>query len=1508
MGQRKLSGNAVVYSQPVGKFFDVLPPPREELEECLVVVFIGKQKPTLQDYRRTPLLIRKNVVIRALEWLKLNHKGYSNVKIDPANLSTYPEHQPPVQVRYICKEARENPENIAVHDSETERGTEEGMCTFAVHGLSGAELVTMTKDERVLYALQYIDNEGSFISYGRSADPLTMYHNPDLYPGLFPWLFPYGLGGFENSKLTVRMQTARSRHIKRLINYHDRRFQTDPYFLPIVFSQEQIRSAVTGGYLVANRKDVNRIASNLLSVDLCALAELIKRGKESRPMKPENDKEQQCYDLLTPIRSRNELHSLIMQRGLPYFFITFSPVDYKSPICLYYCGNDEIDLDSPLISIPSSIERSRLIAGNPVACSKFFHLMVTLFIEVLLAPDSSQGGLFGPTDSYYGTVESQGRLTLHLHLLLWIRGSLSPSELKDRLLADREGFRQKMYDWLDNTLQANFSTGSLAHVQSEVERIRSNPTLSSDGFDWSRFVQDPCCGLPRKPPHNLQPDQLLAWKAEMDFMADVIALVSNQHKHGLGCDWVEGGVCRARFPRFQRDRHEIEADTGFLLIKQTEEMMNHYSPTMSLLMMCNHDISPLYSGSQLKPIVAYVTDYITKTPLKSHAIFESVKSILSLKDEILQGVTSELEVSRKLLTRIVNAISSRQEIGSPMIAHYLQGFPDHYTNEKFKVVYWKTYDNFVSRIWDPSNESSSLSEADERVTIEVRAESVISGSRLNDYIYRPKELDEWSLYDFLKYTYVSPMGEKESEAAATYLMNVDSNPNCHRPPMLFDFGHSRMTTHRIHLLSNAAREYILTFVGGNLPKRVDNTDVSEEYARAMLVLFYPTGWRSARELKACTETWKDAFARTEFSPRSTEAMANFNTFSECRDSRFDFSIERQKSSSRRSTGFVRLDDYINEYAVADTEQHEAMTAMPPTHLRDHLASVAQSEGVGNIMKRIFNEMSEMTNFLSAGISVAQPLPDFQQDPAPQVESIPLKSCREWRATLQVAKDKIRASRLGYLKSAEPDTAESEIGGLAHRPQWSSEGNVVVIDPAAVNELCTQYSADKFVDQSAQVIAKTIKDDFTLNDGQSRSYSLIVAQLNAHDPAPLRMYLGGIGGTGKSQVIKCIIAYLAARDQSHRFIVMAPTGSAAALIDGSTYHSILGFGNMKTVKSDLSPTKVKEDLAGVDLIFLDEISMVSCEDFADISDKLSKAFPLSGQPFGGKSMIVAGDFGQLPPGSPFSHPLYSGSIGVDPDRVQGKLQKPVYGKSFWHTFTTVVILTENMRLTSMEAHDVAYATALGNLRYKRCTPKDIQVFRSRVLGIGVDAAEAYAPPFRYVSIITGINSHRDAINNSSSIAFANENRTPLLSFYSTDSWTSAASTDYLSDRGLTAAEANKEYQKYLWTLTPAVTKNVPGRLVLCKGMPVMLKYNEATELCATNGAEAYVHSWDESVGPLGRKKLDTVFVRLKNPPRNIKLPHLPLNIVPITTASSMLNVRLRDDKKTTIVRLQQEKAY
>ena len=90
-GQMKLKGNVILFTKPMQKVYAILPPPKDELQEILAVVFFGPTQPTIDDYKRIPLLVRHKKVLDALSWLKLNHSGYQDLSISLENLSQYRE-------------------------------------------------------------------------------------------------------------------------------------------------------------------------------------------------------------------------------------------------------------------------------------------------------------------------------------------------------------------------------------------------------------------------------------------------------------------------------------------------------------------------------------------------------------------------------------------------------------------------------------------------------------------------------------------------------------------------------------------------------------------------------------------------------------------------------------------------------------------------------------------------------------------------------------------------------------------------------------------------------------------------------------------------------------------------------------------------------------------------------------------------------------------------------------------------------------------------------------------------------------------------------------------------------------------------------------------------------------------------------------------------------------------------------------------------------------------------
>jgi hypothetical protein len=166
---------------------------------------------------------------------------------------------------------------------------------------------------------------------------------------------------------------------------------------------------------------------------------------------------------------RNKIWSLISFLGAPFWYIMLSPADIQHPLCVYYAGTQTEF--RPTIIAPYD-ERMRSVCANPVAGARFFHFMVETFITDVLGVDATHRGLYGDTAGYYGTVEQQGRLTLHLHMLLWIRGNINPQEMRDKILKNNSVWQKKLIDWLESCHTGDFLTGSYAEVSESVGKKR----------------------------------------------------------------------------------------------------------------------------------------------------------------------------------------------------------------------------------------------------------------------------------------------------------------------------------------------------------------------------------------------------------------------------------------------------------------------------------------------------------------------------------------------------------------------------------------------------------------------------------------------------------------------------------------------------------------------------------------------------------------------------------------------------------------------------------------------------------------------------------------------------------------------------------------------------------------------------------------------------------------------------------------------------------------------------
>ncbi|KAF8800466.1 hypothetical protein BYT27DRAFT_7313647 [Phlegmacium glaucopus] len=114
------------------------------------------------------------------------------------------------------------------------------------------------------------------------------------------------------------------------------------------------------------------------------------------------------------------------------------------------------------------------------------------------------------------------------------------------------------------------------------------------------------------------------------------------------------------------------------------------------------------------------------------------------------------------------------------------------------------------------------------------------------------------------------------------------------------------------------------------------------------------------------------------------------------------------------------------------------------------------------------------------------------------------------------------------------------------------------------------------------------------------------------------------------------------------------------------------------------------------------------------------------------------------------------------------------------------------------------------------------------------------------------------------------------------------------------------QHGFWSQAPSSTdKHIAGKLSLCTGLPVMIRYNYATELCMTRGQEGFVHGWQSKKGSRGQLVLDILFVKLKDPPAKVQLNGLPENVVPVYPTTTNLQITLPNDERYYITRSQVE---
>ncbi|KIL55187.1 hypothetical protein M378DRAFT_48224, partial [Amanita muscaria Koide BX008] len=225
---------------------------------------------------------------------------------------------------------------------------------------------------------------------------------------------------------------------------------------------------------------------------------------------------------------------------------------------------------------------------------------------------------------------------------VWLKGNLTPQEVRDLILDPSSNFQKHIISWVESCQMGEFMTGTKEEVLHKVSK-----ESKMQGY------KDPTETMPEPPPPFCSQKhqnasackkcmRLNAWWQRYEETVDDLLSKPNIHncdrganKDGsrnkrllfVGCKDNKYGTCKARFPRTTHEKTEIDPDTGSINLKKLEPWINTFTPLLTYLARSNADVTCMWSGTAMKAVIVYISDYITKSGLKTHVIFEAIKSI-----------------------------------------------------------------------------------------------------------------------------------------------------------------------------------------------------------------------------------------------------------------------------------------------------------------------------------------------------------------------------------------------------------------------------------------------------------------------------------------------------------------------------------------------------------------------------------------------------------------------------------------------------------------------------------------------------------------------------------------------------------------------------------------------------------------------------------------------------------------------------------------------------------------
>ena len=1071
----------------------------------------------------------------------------------------------------------------------------------------------------------------------------------------FPDLFPIPLKDIKTHPLKFTSVNVR----RHLMDFYDGRF-SDKTFIFWMFGILTRHKSVydTAAFFKRNTDARRKYEKMVNDPDLEDKLERAIENEDSRTAKKLNEKFSGLLRIVggnTPWSSLErratlgKLKALCGFFGLPSIFLTIAPCIADSEIAISLCNNIACNYR---MKESTHEERSRWTAANPIASAKAFRLIIDTVVhtfigiptgnlrrstftdvgncignnETLLAESfekhlQSRRGVLGVSQAFFGIFEPQGRAALHMHALVWTL--------------------------VNSGLIARCSKRQLELLCIAIDKVIATWINQKDVNDeeWEKDIPvlNKRCAL-RKVPRNMN---LIKFGS---FSKRIMYRVQYHGKCSFTCFKSKGFTDRCRlckpteeFPKtvfhILRENRAASGDIlipirdtcidpppviGNLSIPIPEERvfwLDHKrlnavdgnmvdgNLSLSACLGWNTSVNFVAASGSAQSSIYYISRYMSKNPTQAKSILPLVYSAVS-KRKLYPSKAEDSGSSQRnatYLTQIIlNLLNGGDECADQMAASAVYNLSSSISSHNFVNLYAVDFINYVksggmslqedvnvldAEDFDSEDDSTLNREEDSadidsgygqgaRPTRERLSEDVGGGVRISivrdiqDYLYRGKEL--LALCPYIYKSLIRRVSKKQMENRSKDSIHAGAQKS-----ITFEFDSEHPLSHT-HVQRLNIKPLIVKLVGRGMPKDPGpwsgprtGKEFSKWYRKQRKLtdyiqsIFLPfdksvTGMRSPEDIEVELRNLKKTYIGQHLLRTIHNVLTVPNVSN---DWKKGIQLLRHSKSRKRSCFFQ---DHKMEEKPYDVREEEDVS---------EILCAAQ-------LKRLLGEKSNtrMDCHLKDVKKQQRKLFGMMDSYTSKVERIP-------KTTLTISSSqKLLDDIKNNLKELEKK--------FSRRLKRSN------------SNLRKTFRVDE----------ENFYKDF-LSDQRVAGHFFLKKIRTLSDDDQLLMLLHGQPGSGKTFFVERV------RDYTNlRMRITASSGIAGMSLGGTTLDWLMGFSRRSNSTVDLDT--LRKRFGGVELLIIDEISMIGCRKLLKVDNVLKKVFNNT-RPFGGLHVLLVGDFAQLP---------------------------------------------------------------------------------------------------------------------------------------------------------------------------------------------------------------------------------------------------------------------------------------